>query len=498
MLDSCGLTIIRGRGLMDPWGMVQWLGNSLNPLTVVIQMLLWGVTGAVVCRGLMRRRLVSREATIHKLEKDVQYWEGLYAQSEERNRKVLDRAEKGEAQSISSVLARASAELREGNEERAASPILGWFESESTAVARASAMAAEWVLSFAGENEGEAIRESVRFGEMAVLLDPSSKIHKTMLANLSALKGSYNAGGTRQATNDRPWEKLNSYVDEPSLDEAEALRFRAGKAFEEREYFLALALFRRSWVIFRRIADISPTIALAEEINVANCLHNLGRSGEAFDHLNFAFPSLKKVAGPDDEKTLLAQSALGEVLLGLEKPAEALPHLEHAAGRTLAMFGEEHRDTLDSYEKLGRALLALGRTADAEPICRRVIKGYGKIWGAANTRTSFTTATLAHVLGELGRREEASQMILAQALSMEQTGQPDGDRFAFEAFVSTLLQEWSIPVPINALPLVRLAFDGVAGDRRGLPLNVGSLEFPWAEFSPEQIDGAKSGSNLGR
>lgn len=67
---------------MDVVDQILKAGTELGPVTILLQMLIWGGLGCFGCWRFVRRRVVSKDAAIAKLASDVEYWEGRFGEKE--------------------------------------------------------------------------------------------------------------------------------------------------------------------------------------------------------------------------------------------------------------------------------------------------------------------------------------------------------------------------------------------------------------------------------
>jgi tetratricopeptide (TPR) repeat protein len=151
---------------------------------------------------------------------------------------------------------------------------------------------------------------------------------------------------------------------------------------------------------------------LASYANLAICLKTQGghvRLAEAMKIEATVFKTRRRLEGPDDPTTVLSMAAVGRTsfLRGKYQQAEKIQR------RVLLLT--DHTGNLESAEamwaaySLGLTLDRLDKAADAEQMIRRALRVAAHVCGAESSTCAAMVNTLADVLGDQGKVQEAAQ-----------------------------------------------------------------------------------------
>ena len=134
---------------------------------------------------------------------------------------------------------------------------------------------------------------------------------------------------------------------------------------------------------------------------------NLERAG---DLVREGLERLDEHVGPDDLLTLRARHLHAQLLWDEGSKQEAAVLAVETVTRLTEAFGAEHRTTLDAHQTLAQLLFGLGHYADAEGLMREGLALRTEVLGADDPRTLTAGVNLANMLRGVERHAEAQEL----------------------------------------------------------------------------------------
>jgi tetratricopeptide (TPR) repeat protein len=181
------------------------------------------------------------------------------------------------------------------------------------------------------------------------------------------------------------------------------------------EYEAAISLQRQALVNLMADADAAPIEAAAAHYHLAHALFELERFAEAETEFARARQIVDDWAIPDGSVLHLSlQNALGRMRLRQGRADEAIVLLESAiAGFERNEWGMKNDST--GFHRLWRALAyqSGGRLDEAEATARDALRRERALHGQGHSFTQMGYLTLAEILLEVGRDEEAREQLHA-------------------------------------------------------------------------------------
>ncbi|HTW95118.1 MAG TPA: tetratricopeptide repeat protein, partial [Tepidisphaeraceae bacterium] len=154
------------------------------------------------------------------------------------------------------------------------------------------------------------------------------------------------------------------------------------------------------------------------QMSFAQALANFGDS-EAVDHYQRAMSIYSNLHGPNDPKTLSAESGLGVAYLRLNDYQRALETLKDALDKQTAALGPNNRDTLQTALYYAAAVYQLQGPAAAEPLFRKTLEERENEFGVDDKDTIQSMSVDAMIEREMGHPGIA-KMLAAESLEWRQ------------------------------------------------------------------------------
>jgi hypothetical protein len=136
-----------------------------------------------------------------------------------------------------------------------------------------------------------------------------------------------------------------------------------------------------------------------------------GKWDEAERLLRQNIAAERRTIGPEHGQTLVAVSALAEVLQAKGSFAEAEELLRPNLAAAQGTLGDQGHVTFRAMFDLSAVLLAQGKAAEAEPLARRCREGRQKTLPSGHWRTALTEGLLGACLTALRRYDEAEPLL---------------------------------------------------------------------------------------
>ena len=411
---------------MDIKHAIDYIAKVLDPYATIIYSV--GVVGTCVLASwaFLRRRLSSKDAEIHKLKKDVVYWEGKYGKAELSLKKLKDELDKARNGLPEVALKRADQQVRDGNEENANEILIDWFRQEAESITKVSRRLACWALSFSQHEQhgGAAVLLAERLITIACALQPKDRQLRNLKDEILINKHNQDPVGTA----DELWNRMWSLADEYDNADPAILSKYATKYYEAGNYHHALALWKRVTVILRRIAGPNDRNTLTSQHNLAVVLRELNRLEESEELHRETWEAKKKYLPPNDRDTLSSQHSLARVLRELNRLEES-EVLERETWEAMKKhLPPNDRDTLLSQHNLALVLGALKRLEESEALLRETWEAEKEHLPPNDRETLISQSNLALVLHDLKRLEE-SEALQREAWEAMKEHLPPNDRY---------------------------------------------------------------------
>ncbi len=386
--------------------------DLLSALTSLVQLVIW--TGIVVffCWSYWHRRQSSKKAKIYKLEKDVAHWEKEFSKQEalaKRRKRKLKAARKSLPRE---ALKKYDAEIKQGNEERAARELGDWFEREASWIAEVSFHLAEWHLAFYPENQAKALADAECFITIGRALNPADdglrKLEFEFSERYAPIKEEQGEWSRADKLWERTWDLTYKYVGEDS--DPATLNKLGLEALGYHNYSLARIFFNRATDILRLTAGPDDRNTLNTQSNVAVALNGLGRHEEAEALFRQTCEAKQAELGPDDPDTLRSQHGLAVTLDNLNRFDEAEALFRQTLEAMKAKLGPNDRDTFNSQHSLAVTLDNLNRFDEAEALHRQTWEARKAKLGPDDPDTLHSQHELAVTLHALDRFDEAEAL----------------------------------------------------------------------------------------
>jgi serine/threonine protein kinase/class 3 adenylate cyclase len=193
---------------------------------------------------------------------------------------------------------------------------------------------------------------------------------------------------------------------------------------------------------FSDVSDVNANLQLA----FATALRNF-HDPQSIDHYVKAAEMYTKLHGPNDRRTLAAQSGEGFAMVLLQKNTDAEPLLSDVLQRQRSALGTQDRDTLQTKLYYAAAVYSADGAAKAEPLFREALDQRSKVFGEDDKDTIQSVLAYAMVEHDLGRLVDA-QRLAQRALDWRRA------HFGAERFstLPTLLVDGSILVDMGRAP----------------------------------------------
>ena len=265
---------------------VNWainFGNSLAPVGVLIQMLLWGGSGFALCWKFFSHKAPTTQALLANAQKNVDYWKNQFAEKEAEADKLDEIARIAQERLPDVVLDKANTERKSGNFERSQSLIEEWLEMEKPAISDICIRASEWRLAFTEyEDDDFILIEAQRQATIAALLAPDNQTALQLKVELDGqIAGREFTSNRRFNENDERWRAIHRYAsDSENLDLASINRI-AYDLYKKGNYYRSLALYHRAWLITRKTYGESHPDTATSMNNLAELYRAQGRYEEA-------------------------------------------------------------------------------------------------------------------------------------------------------------------------------------------------------------------------
>lgn len=304
--------------------LVNQYGNLLNPLSVLLQFLLWTTTGAGFCWGFMRKSLFRKATQIEKLEHDVNFWEQKYVSLEQDYGKLLKSNDP-----IALLTDRAKHEDHEGF----CWILDDWIRSNSPRIAELFGKSAELLVSLPHLGK-DSFELAMTRNELARKLDSKNERFTEQERNLSAFRAIVSEMGDEETA----WSDWT--VDSPTMsvlfrkfdeamkngDDLTALLIAqrgidASRNFEAQQAAQLLANWQsnislplanlgrheESLTVVKRSREVyeacmPPDEVITNRINFAGALLHNGRDQEALEIVRDTIPKAREIVGPKDKR----------------------------------------------------------------------------------------------------------------------------------------------------------------------------------------------------
>ena len=158
---------------------------------------------------------------------------------------------------------------------------------------------------------------------------------------------------------------------------------------------------------YKRILGPEHPNTLTSINNLAHCLGQLGRTGEALPLHRQAVETYKRILGPEHPNTLTSINNLAHCLDQFGHADEALPLYRQAVNACESVLGKEHPGTLANLRNLANCLSELGRASEALPLYRKALDTCESVLGKEHPHTLASLCGLAGGLGQFGHNDEA-------------------------------------------------------------------------------------------
>ena len=211
-------------------------------------------------------------------------------------------------------------------------------------------------------------------------------------------------------------------------------------------------------------------LALARR-HLAHALRVQGRYPEALPVLEQAVADLEKTLGPNDQMTIGALSDLGYIYSLLNQTGKALEIQREVYGRSVKRWGSDSQFTLIELLNLGDAESELKDRDSALTHLTEAERGLVKVSGERSPVVQSARYSLAQVLSDLGRKEEALALVERidpEAFSAAATQR--GAKAKLKALRGRLMIDTGnagAGLPVLQEALEEMARDGVALDEIG-------------------------------
>jgi hypothetical protein len=150
---------------------------------------------------------------------------------------------------------------------------------------------------------------------------------------------------------------------------------------------------------------------MAAANNLASALAAQGKHEEAETMFRLLLATVRRVRGPEHERTLSATMNLANVLDSQGKHVEAETTYRDLLTVQRRVMGPEHPNTLLIAINLARGLQARGKNAEAETLYRDTLPVQRRVLGPEHPDTLRTAGNLASALGARGEFAEAETML---------------------------------------------------------------------------------------
>jgi tetratricopeptide (TPR) repeat protein len=136
-----------------------------------------------------------------------------------------------------------------------------------------------------------------------------------------------------------------------------------------------------------------------------------GKNAEAEEIVRTILASRQRRLGPNHQTTLITCNMLSSVLRNQHKQAEAERYVRIAAEGFLETLGPDHHDTHGAFNSLAVVMMEQKRYDEAAQSLSDLLD-QTSVSGRDSYNVAFVEFTLGQVLRELGRYEEAEEMLL--------------------------------------------------------------------------------------
>jgi len=194
---------------------------------------------------------------------------------------------------------------------------------------------------------------------------------------------------------------------------------------EQGRYAEAESALRRALEIKQRtLGPDHPSLAISQ-VNLANAIREQGRFDEAEPLLRRALEINQKVLGASHPEVARNLVTLSDIISAKGGHAEAESNLRRALAIWEAALGPEHSSVGLCLARLAQECLELGRFDEAEAYQRRALTISEGALGPAHTHTGFFVQGLASLYYAQGRHDEAERLYRRALAILEPILPPD-------------------------------------------------------------------------
>ncbi len=161
------------------------------------------------------------------------------------------------------------------------------------------------------------------------------------------------------------------------------------------------------------IAAHGPTHreTLGVRANLANVLHQLGRTPEALELAEENLRVMQQTEGIPESEIAMRGGQLAHFLSAMGRPAEAEPLLRDALRIDRAAYGDDHPRVAIDLNNLAALLKATNRLAEAEPLMRDALRIDRAAYGDEHPDVAIDLNNLAQLLQATNRLAEAEPLM---------------------------------------------------------------------------------------
>ena len=200
----------------------------------------------------------------------------------------------------------------------------------------------------------------------------------------------------------------------------ELQQFEPGAIYANRDEMLrAAGIFRAGLDAAIAAHGLAHRETLEVRANLANVLHQLGRTPEALDLAQENLRGTGKLEEIPDAEIASRSSQLAHYLLSVGRLAEAEPLMRQSLASDVAALGHDHPSVATDMNNLAGLLQATNRLAEAEPLLRRALAISRVSLGDDHPKVATALNNLAVLLKDTNRLAEA-EPLMRQALAIDE------------------------------------------------------------------------------
>ncbi len=154
-----------------------------------------------------------------------------------------------------------------------------------------------------------------------------------------------------------------------------------------------------------------PQVEAEVRTTIARAYNGVGDAPHARSNLERAVELFRGTLGPNDAKTIEAETLLGLDMLNQTEFQKAKAFLGALLERAQRVLGREHRVTFAAMNYLARAKHHMGRTDEAIVLCKELLELEKRVSGPEAPNTRLAMSVLSEFLFTAGRYPEAESIL---------------------------------------------------------------------------------------